>query len=525
MAQQQPVSMTDRDLLSIYRAVEAGTIPPSSLDGLSADEAARLDQLASGGGAAPSKPPAPEASSWTKAARGAGNVALGVARGAGRTAYELGRITRATVPTIGALSDAIMPNAFAGTAEETFPELRAQNPQEEIGVALERLVEFLAPGGAITRAGRAVQAIPSLGRAAKLATRVGVEALPAAAITALQREGSPGIAAAIAGAAPMVGAVAAPLVGRLTRGAQRGFEQALNPTTRRAKADAARIAIPAIRSGVRGSLDTVAETARKSADTLNDALDAIWVRQGGRRVPVQRYVDGIEQLKAKHLDSMGLPLTPDDAKAIEHLTALQTSIAGKGPNIDLDDVRRINRRLASDVAAAGGYSEKTGGVFGVNLDDASRIAAKRDVSGVYRKELVADIPEAAPINKALSLQLKIKELADMTRGRKTGQKHFLAKWMPRLTGAAIGTGSGVASGDSGFEAAVKGFAGAALSGKVMQLMDSSRWHLFSARNKLRLADALASESREALAAAVARLTAEEVSTQGRAVRAVAGVVR
>lgn len=452
-----------------------------------------------------------------------GDVALGALKAAGRTAFELGDVARTTVPTLRVLSDAIMPGAFDRPAAETVPELAYTTPTQELGGAVERVAEFFLPGAAVNRARAAVRGVPALNRAAKLGIEAALEAVPAAAVTALQDEGSPGVAAATAAALPLVGG-AGNAAARLQRSAVKSFEQAINPTTRRAKADAARIAAEALRSGVKGSLEDVAQTARRKADVLNDALDRIWTRVGGRITPVRRFTDAIERLKADHLDSLGLPLTPDDARAIGYLTELQASIAEKGPMIDWNDVRRINQSLASDVAAAGGYSEKTGGMFGVNLDDASRLNAKRDVSGVYRKEMAAELPEAAAINKPLSLQIKIAELAEMTRGRKTGQKNLLAKWLPRMTGAAIGTGAGAATGDSGVETALQGIAGAALGGKVLQLVDSPRWHLFSGRAKQRLADALAAGNREAIAAAVGRLFAEEASTRGRGLQAVAGAV-
>jgi hypothetical protein len=96
--------------------------------------------------------------------------------------------------------------------------LTPEGTAQKIGGGVESAAEFFVPGGATTKASKALEIIPKSGslitRLLNLATRAGLEAGSASGVTALQGGEGTGTAAMIGAATPLVGAAAQPIIER-----------------------------------------------------------------------------------------------------------------------------------------------------------------------------------------------------------------------------------------------------------------------------------------------------------------------
>lgn len=363
-----------------------------------------------------------------------------------------------------------------GGYAQTPPQLEPQGEAQGIGKALEQIAEFMAPGGALGRAGKAM----GTGGAA-LAGRMGLEGAASAGMAAMQ-EGEVGTDALTAGAfgaaGPAAGAGLSALAPRLKAGAEKAMGQFLRPTTHANKQKAAKVVPGLLEKEVSGSRGTVLERAGTELDALGPKYDAIEATQGKAAVDTGAAADALEPLKAKFMTKTAgtgtRPATPWAETRVKQIEELQEVIRTTAPT--LESVKRLRTILG----------EETEKAFG-KLPKEKQAAEKIKVAAydALRKELHKASPDLAALDKEFSFWSNVKDVLKATERTTTGQEGGLLKGMASKATTGIGLFGVVAQSPEALGAA-------AVGGALNHIVTSPTWKSWSAVKKDQLARALAS---------------------------------
>lgn len=454
--------------------------------------------------ATPAPALAPGQRGWADVTDIALDTALGAAKGVGRTAVGLGRLASA-VPGIHQISEAIQPGAFApGVAEEGLGLNPTSTPQR-VGMTAEQIGEYFLPASKVNQAATAMMGSGVIPRAL-------AEAAAAFGVAKAQGDPSAGTTAALAGAGPVLGRVAEPLIakaaGALRASGVADVEHAMNPTTRKMKAKTERIAPEVQRRGIVGSIDEVKDAATGQRKALGEQIDDALLTARDNPVDVRPVRDQALQIKA---ETENLVRQPDGtSKAVVHdprkaaqADKMLALLDEYGDSMTTEQAVAVRRTWDDVVSRAGGYDEKASGAFGVTLDDASEAGVVRPLAGRLRKQLAQSNPDVADLNKEFKFWKDLEDVSKATQSRRVGQRGNLVRNVVRAGGMA----AGAAVGGPG----VGNVAGALLAGETAaraeRLFSSPKFKLLSAREKGRLADALSSGDKERIGTALGRATA------------------
>lgn len=217
-------------------------------------------------------------SQWNGALEAAKNFAIGGIKGAGSTALGIGEFgTKTLGRLVGA--DVAGTSEFARQQRETT--LKPEGMAQKLGFGAEQIGEFFVPGGAATKAGKAVEAaniVSKLGKFGRIASRVAPQVAADIGVATAQTGGDMGTAGTVglvSSAVPVVGKVlssAGKLVGR-------GVGELAGKTTGAgygAIKQAFRDSSPEFVKALRGDVEaTTANILTQSRDALHSIADTM----------------------------------------------------------------------------------------------------------------------------------------------------------------------------------------------------------------------------------------------------------
>lgn len=275
----------------------------------------------------------PDTSNLSRLASFVGNAGIGVAKGAGNTAVGLGQAVH-QIPGVSSAVDALYRlagtnvNSSAAMASDPVSSLglRPNGSAQKVGMTLEQMAEFLAPGMVADKAAATVGAklAPLVsGRMAKGAAsilpRVAAQAGTTAAVTAAQG-GDVGTAAMVGGALPIVGASAGAVGDYIGSKAEPLVRAAVKPT------------VSALKSIAGASMTGIdAQAKRLSQFILANRLTT--------PAKAQAIIDASEQELTALLQSNN-PTTDAPQRVARYLNRLKQSAAQQG--LGAEDVSMID---------------------------------------------------------------------------------------------------------------------------------------------------------------------------------------
>lgn len=467
---------------------------------------------------------APQMPATGSAGSARGQVALDVLKGglkgAGQSAVGLGRWARRLTPFTEAIPE----------GAESALGLDPTTGGQSAGMAIERLLEFLLPGGAPAKAAKLLAAKAGL-KAAPVALSAAMEAIPAAVMTGAQG-GNPVIGGALGAAGPVVGAGISKAAKALKQSSLGNIEKALNPTRHRTKAKATRIASEIQKRGITGKIEDVRDLAKEQRGAIGEDIDDALRTSASVEINLKPVRDALDKVEAT---THNLVKPADDGSIVTLKDGQKVQVGGTNPDgsikgtmvtmkrvvhdprkqVQVDKVRAIldeygdtmtteqavalRRTWDDTVARAGGFDEKAGNQFGVTLDDATEAGVKRPIAGALRKELASAHPDVAALNKEFKFWADLDDVSSATQTRRVGQKRNLTRTIMR--GAVMG--GGMASGGSITGSILAGEAAA----RAETLFASPKWNLVSAKVKNQLAEALMSRNPERVGSALGRASA------------------
>lgn len=279
------------------------------------------------------------------------------------------------------------------------------------------------------------------------------------------------------------------LAGPLKKAATAQYERALAPTTKINKAITQKIAPQMIDRGVQGSLGGMEERASAQATNLKPQLDAAYQATPASATvgSGSQIVRDLENLKGKYT-VQGMPANPN---AVNAISGVQDVVKQYGNDIAPDSLRKLKQIFDDPVAARGGYA-------GADLTTAYTLKAQKAAANSIRSIMSQASPDVAALNKEVSFWLDVQRVTKQSGLRRTGQEGGLLKTLWPAAAGAVGFEVG---GVHGLEAAL----GTAATAKLYQALRSPTWRTFSAVQKSRLADALASGDAGQVMALTARL--------------------
>lgn len=321
---------------------------------------------------------------------------------------------------------------------------------------------------------------------AKLGSAVGTALIPKVA------EALPGMYQGAKGVAGDLGAAEA-----LRGSAEKGYAQALNPTTKANKAITAKIVPELIDRGetpltLKGLQSQAQAHIAAVGSSIGDAWDNLPPGTKTDFEPVYNKLQEAIDKTHSVADFSGkmIPKGPEAARAIGNIESLQQTLldvsetdpaTGK-VQIPVDKVHSLKQYFDDIAARAGRYSGK-------DLADQSAAEAHGLAADAIREELANDHPDIAALNKEYSFWKNVNRVTSDTIERRQGQ----AKPLGRKLASAAGTAGGFGAG---------GFHGAALGRLAMDSLEAATtsmgWRTVSASLKAKLADAVASGNQSAI---------------------------
>jgi len=217
-------------------------------------------------------------SQWNEALGAAKNLAIGGAKGLGSTVLGIAELgTKTLGRLVGA--DVAGYSEFARQQRETT--LKPQGTAQKIGFGAEQIGEFFVPGGAVTKAGKAIGAAKTISRLGKIggvvarvapqvAADIGVAAAQTggeadvAGTTGLVSAAVPAVGKVLGGAAKLVGRGVGELAGKTTGAGYGAIKQAFRDSS------------PEFVKALRGDVEaTTANILTQSRDALHSIADTM----------------------------------------------------------------------------------------------------------------------------------------------------------------------------------------------------------------------------------------------------------
>jgi hypothetical protein len=441
-----------------------------------------------------------------------------------------------TIEGGGNLIRSVLPDWLEGPSVTLPISTKPSNTGQTIGKTIGDTAQFLAPAGAIAAGAKGLQTGLQAGKAVGIGARAVGEGLSAAGIHSMQQgttEGA-GTVGALAAAGPLVGAAAGSIGRRMAPGlkeaAEKKVAQALGATKERFKALAAKRAPEILRRGLAGSRQGLLQDATEQASAAGKAIDDVLSQHAGVSLSTKSVIDALEEAKAGFITTRAVPAHEAlqsglsqregarlvgngvvevpvvlDERVVDQLTKLQAKVRELGDEVPLDKLVALRRVWDGVVGKAGGYAHRAGGSnFGAPLAEQTETWAKKQGATALRKLFADNVQDLQKVNAEYAFWKDLKDILRATEARTQAQGPGLGRVVAAGVGATAGSPGGVQG------ALVGGY----ITPKVMEAITSPRWRLVSAHLKNNLADALASDSPEAISAALGRVLAAITSSSG-----------
>lgn len=309
-----------------------------------------------------------------------------------------------------------------------------------------------------------------------------------------------GIRPALKVAAPLRNAAASGLRGS----AVNQMESALAATTRENKVRAARVAPQMVERGIwNRNLPALEARAAERSDVAGRAVGEAVDRVADQRADVLPLVERMEQAKAEHLDTNDAGgRVVINKPAVEAVQALQDVLMEYGDQISMRSLNKVRQNWDATVQRGKGFT----------TDDVTQLKAwaAREGRSVLREELGRASPDIDRVMAEFSFWQNVEDIAHATNERRVGQSGNLTPTIAGAGGAvlaeALAPGSGIAT----------KLGAAAIGGKLAadlrRLLNSPGYKMFTAVQKNRLADALATGDKGTISTAVSRSLSAVSST-------------
>ncbi len=421
----------------------------------------------------------------------------GQAIGADTTALNLGELGSKAMEagynaTIGKLTGK---KAFSGSnfAEPFKQAIAPINAAQKAGFASEQIGEFFIPMGAVAETAKTAEAatlatkLPKIVRAGmNLAGRAALEGGAAAGVTAAQGGDTQAVKEnALLGAGGSVASKALEVIGSklapvLKTSAEKGYAQALAPTTKANKEITKRIVPQLIDKKItaftRGSLmNKFSKSVENSGQAMDKVLETI---PKDSPVNLSNVVNDLERAKQNFMvPGANGKMVIVEPQAVQHIEGFQNIIRNIGEtNAPYESVRKLRQIWDKSVANSGAY-------YGKTLAEGSLMDAKKETVNAIRTELAKEFSDMDKANKEFSFWSKAQKVLGDTIERTQSQQKPFRETVKRAAGAVIGASVGGPGG------AVVG--DVAMSG-LSKLVDSTAWKTVGAIQKMKIANLMAS---------------------------------
>jgi hypothetical protein len=436
------------------------------------------------------------------------DVGIGAGKAAARSVLGAGQWARENIPGVQALGEAGGDWATIDTAT-----LEPTNRAQELGGTAERIGEFFIPvGGAV---GGVARRVPSLMRSIPWLQR-GVESASAGGLTLAHGGSVPEAltAAALQGVIPSTPRAA----GVVRDSAERSVARALDPTTRAAKAEAARLAPEMLERGVGGSQAGMLREATSRVGEIGPRIGAE-VRRLARPAPtgpaLQRGAtvktsEFVKDMRASRVRSQGGEFSegirgsiPGTESIIAKLDELEKFALKQGDEIPIEHAQAIKQGWGDIVSKSGLYGQRA------DAAPTDRAAAWvfREGARSLRRLISAKSPTLDRLNAEFGFWKGLEDVLSATALRTQGQGAAMTQ---TLTGGFGGAITGAATGST-----LQGFMGMAATNMVSRLVQSSPFRTkVSGPLKAKLADALAAGDQGLVLKAISNIAASLPSVRG-----------
>lgn len=293
----------------------------------------------------------------------------------------------------------------------------------------------------------------------------------------------------------------AAVAGRLTRSAEANMAQALNPTRIATKAETQRVVPDMLRRRVAApSLQKLEALAAEKSNTAGAAVGRELATRGNVTRETMPMVERLERAKADYVGTSADGRTiVNEAAPVKAIEDLQNTLMEYGDSISVESMAKLRRNWDETVKAANGFAV-------ADLGTKWAAWARREGRAVLRDELAQAAPDLKKLNAEFSFWESVEDVAHATNQRRTGQSRGLLPTIAASGGAAaadmlITGGASTATKIGGTLLTAKAAA------SLKRVLESPGWKMFSAVQKQRLADALASRNPRRIADAIGQAAA------------------
>ncbi len=401
-------------------------------------------------------------------------------------------------PTIGAKIGEI----FTGKKQPVFSPIpeRLTTPEgtaQKVGAGIEKVAEFIAPGGLIKTGTGAVRTALGSKVSANMVkwltagAGAGLEALSAGVISKIQGATNKDARnnAILAGALSLpfkaISEFKAPIGRAIQTTAEKKASQALGATTKEMKQISDKIVPELLKRKTffltRGGLE---KKAGMKADIFGDKIDEAWdMIPPESKIQISPIINSLEKLKdsAVTVGRGGQRVVIDNEKykAVQFIQNKFLQLA-RDPEkfVSYPDVSSGSLRKARQILDSA--TQKTGKGFGLGIKDTSLQEARKTGANAIREELAQEFPNIAKINKEFSFWKNVEKVVGATVERTKAQGTPLGETIAEIGGGV----AGFAKGGKLFDTAL-GVIGAKLLKKAIT---SPAWRMTSAITRQSIAD-------------------------------------
>jgi len=299
--------------------------------------------------------------------------------------------------------------------------------------------------------------------------------------------------AAVRAAAPVRNAAAQ----RLSASATGQMERALAATTNENKARAARIAPEMTRRRIWGrDLQSVEARAALESDKAGQAVGDAVRAVANKEVDVLPLVERLEDAKAQFIgQATDGRRVVNDAAPVQAMQQVQDVLMEYGDRITIGSLNKLRQNLDATVQAGKGFTV-------ADLGTKWKTWAAREGRTALREELSKASPDIDTVMAEFAFWQNLEDVAHATNQRRVGQSGTLtptiAAGAGAIVGEAVAPGAGIAGKLGG------AVIGGQLAASLRRLLSSPGYQMWSAVQKQRLADALASGNQSVITDAVSK---------------------
>ncbi len=362
-------------------------------------------------------------------------------------------------------------------------------------------------GGSVDQARKAGQAfkegryVEAAGHAAGTVPLIGTPAAQAG-----EQIGSGDVAGGLGAASALVGAAVAPSVVRggkrllasrapaLEQGAVETMNKALGATTKENKVRSARVAPEMAKRGVTArNLPALEEKAVVASEAAGQNVGRAVAEVADKTTDVLPIVEQLETSKAEFMgrtvDGRSVVNDPGPVAAVQKL---QDVLMNYGDRISLGSLNKLRQNWDVIVQRGKGFTTE---------DVQTNAWAAREGRTALREVLSQEAPNIDQVMAEYAFWQNIEDIAHATNMRRVGQKGTLTPTIAGAGGAIVG--ELVAPGSSAISKIGMAAIGAKTAAGLRRLFDSPGYQMWSAVQKQRLADALASGNQASIDSAMA----------------------